>query len=434
MVSMALLTSAPRGTKDVLPADSYKWQYVESVVRKTAAEFGFTEIRFPTFEHTELFERGVGDTTDVVQKEMYTFLDKGGRSISLRPEGTASVVRSYLENALYQAGLPLKVYYLAPCFRYEKPQAGRLREHHQFGVECFGAAGPAADAEIIGLADTYLRRLGVTDIRLQINSIGCPDCRPAYHAALREYFHNHASELCETCTGRLERNPLRILDCKNESCQKVAADAPVVLDYLCDDCKSHFAGLQQNLSEMGIEFSVNPRIVRGLDYYTKTVFEFVSCGIGAQGTVCGGGRYDGLVEALGGQHTPGLGFGSGLERLLLVMEAQGIVIPKPAGPAIFVASVGEDAEPTAQKLVHSLRRLGVSAERDTTGRGLKAQMKYSDRIGAAYTVVLGEDELASGKIHLKNMATREQTPCALNPEAVAAFLEKTAGDGQNGNA
>ena len=287
VIQMSLQVTAPRGTKDVLPSETYKWHYVEAILRKTASDFGYSEIRFPTFEHTELFLRGVGETTDVVQKEMYTFTDKGGRSISLRPEGTASVVRSFLEHSLYAAGLPVKVYYIAPNFRYEKPQAGRLREHHQFGVECFGASCASADAEVIGLADTFLKRLGISGLTLQINSIGCPDCRPGYYDALRAYFRNHETLLCSTCLGRLERNPLRILDCKNESCRTIAADAPVVLDYLCSDCREHFSQLRDYLDIMDIPFSVNPRIVRGLDYYTRTVFEFVSDQIGAQGTVCG---------------------------------------------------------------------------------------------------------------------------------------------------
>ncbi|SMC57131.1 histidine--tRNA ligase [Papillibacter cinnamivorans] len=418
---MSLIT-APRGTKDVLPSESYKWHYVEGILRKTAADFGYSEIRFPTFENTDLFIRGVGDTTDVVQKEMYTFLDKGGRSISLRPEGTASVVRSFLEHSLYSAGLPVKAYYIAPNFRYEKPQAGRLREHHQFGVECFGAACASADAEVIGLADTYLSRLGIRGISLEINSIGCPYCRPKYHEALKEYFKSREDSLCPTCLDRLERNPLRILDCKNESCKIVSAGAPVMLDYLCDDCREHFNQLQGYLKAMGISYAVNPRIVRGLDYYTRTVFEFVSTEIGAQGTVCGGGRYDGFVSALGGPPTPGLGFGSGIERLLLVMEAQGIDIPRPAGIRVFIAAIGDAADLRAQQLVHSLRRIGIPAERDTAGRGLKAQMKFSDRIGALYTIVLGDDELSSGSVRVKNMATGEESPCRLDTEAIADFF------------
>jgi len=421
---MALLTTAPRGTKDVVPSESYKWQYVESIARKTAEDFGFSEIRFPAFEHTELFLRGIGGTTDVVQKEMYTFEDKGGRSISLRPEGTASVVRSCLENSVFAGGLPVKAYYICPNFRYEKPQAGRLREHHQFGVECFGSAEPSADAEVIALAKIYLERLGLRNLSLEINSIGCPECRPAYHAALREYFSAREDELCETCRGRLERNPMRILDCKSEICKSIAAGAPVMLDYLCDDCREHFERLKGYLDGMGINYTVNPKIVRGLDYYTRTVFEFVSTQAGSQGTVCGGGRYDGLVAELGGQAIPGLGFGSGIERALLVMEAEGVEIPRPAGTAVFLAALGDKADSFVQSLAYELRSLGVAAERDLCARGLKAQMKYADRINARYAIVIGDNEIESSAANIKDMSTGEQTPCALNAEAIAAFINR----------
>jgi histidyl-tRNA synthetase len=421
---MALLTGAPRGTKDVLPSESYQWQHVEEVLRKAAADFGFSEIRFPTFEHTELFLRSVGDTTDVVQKEMYTFEDKGGRSITLRPEGTASVARSFVENGLFGAGLPVKVYYIAPNFRYEKPQAGRLREHHQFGVEYFGSERPEAEAEVIGLADTFLRRLGLRDLHVQINSIGCRECRPRFHAALREYFGQHRESLCPTCLERMERNPLRILDCKNESCAKVAEGAPVGLDYLCPDCQTHFEAVQTYLKELDISFTINPKIVRGLDYYVRTVFEFVSDAIGAQGTVCGGGRYDGLVSAIGGKDVPGLGFGSGIERLMLVMEAQGVSIPKPRGCDVFLAGLGEETSLPLERLIFQLRQFGVSAERDTMGRGLKAQMKYADRIDARYTVVLGSNEWERGVVSLKEMETGAQTECKLDAEAIAALVKE----------
>ncbi len=420
---MALLTGAPRGTKDVLPSESYQWQYMEETLRKAAADFGFSEIRFPTFEHTELFLRSVGDTTDVVQKEMYTFEDKGGRSITLRPEGTASVARSFVEHSLFGAGLPVKVYYIAPNFRYEKPQAGRLREHHQFGVEYFGSERPEAEAEVIGLADTFLRRLGLNNLNVQLNSIGCHHCRPAFHKALQEYFKEHESELCPTCLERMERNPLRILDCKNESCAKIAEGAPIGLHYLCPECKEHFEMVQTYLREMGIDFTINPHIVRGLDYYVRTVFEFVSDAIGAQGTVCGGGRYDGLVSAIGGKDVPGLGFGSGIERLLLVMEAQGIKIPKPNGCDVFFAALGEETSLPVEKMIFQLRQLGISAERDTMGRGLKAQMKYADRIDAKYVVVIGEDELTNGLVHLKCMETGEQTECKLDIQEIAQWVK-----------
>ncbi len=419
---MALLTNAPRGTKDVLPDEVYRWQYLESVLRRCAADFGFQEIRFPTFEHTELFLRGVGDTTDVVQKEMYTFEDKGGRSITLRPEGTASVARSFLEHSLYAGPLPVKLFYIAPNFRYEKPQAGRLREHHQFGVECFGAAEPQADAEIIGLAWTFLRRLGLRDVRLKLNSIGCKHCRADYHKALHDYFDQRKDALCGTCRERLEKNPLRILDCKSEICSKIAEGAPHTFDYLCPDCRDHLDRLKAYLTDMDIPFELDSRIVRGLDYYSRTVFEFVTDRIGAQGTVCGGGRYDGLIEALGGDPMPGIGFGSGLERLLLVLEAEGVELPRPEGTALFVAYIGQEPERRAQQLVHQLRQLGVAAARDLTGRSLKAQMKFADKQGARYSLVIGDEELAAGTVKVKDMRTGETRECGLTAQALRDLL------------
>lgn len=408
----------PKGTNDVLPSESYRWHYVESILRKAAADYGYQEIRFPTFEYTELFVRGVGDTTDVVQKEMFTFSDRGGRSVTLRPEGTASVIRSYLENSLYGAGLPVKVYYYVPNFRGEQPQAGRYREFHQFGVEYLGSPCSSSDAEVIGIYADILNRLGIKNIKLFINSIGCPKCRPVFHAALKEYFASQSDKLCPTCLERMEKNPLRILDCKNPACGEVAAKAPTGLSYLCDDCRDHFEETKSLLEAMGIEYEVDPRIVRGLDYYTRTVFEFVSSDLGAQSTVCGGGRYDGLIETLGGQPTPGLGFASGIERILLVMDAQGIEIPKPDSCRIFIASLGCNAEKQVQKLVYELRKAGVSAERDTTGRGLKAQMKYADRLGAAFSMVIGDNELTAGKANIKDMATGSHFECFLTAEDI----------------
>ncbi len=410
---MALITKAVKGTKDVLPGEVYKNQYIESTALDVAGRFGFKEIRTPVFEHTELFQRGVGDTTDVVQKEMYTFDDKGGRSITLRPEGTAGAARSFLENGLCNETLPQKVCYLTSCYRYEKPQAGRLREFHQFGVECFGAQSPLADAEIISLADTLFKELGVKDLSLEINSIGCPTCRAEYHKALREYFSGRKDELCDTCKGRLERNPMRILDCKSPVCSEIAKGAPVVLDYLCDECKEHFEKVKSYLKALNIEFTVNPKIVRGLDYYTKTVFEFVSNSIGAQGTVCGGGRYDGLVEELGGQKTPSLGFALGIERLMLLMEAQECEFPQEAKPDLFIAALGEKAQLKAVEIAKDMREEGFTCLYDVNGRGLRAQMKYADKLGAKYTVVLGEDEVQSGIAKLKNMESGEETEIAL---------------------
>lgn len=410
---------APKGTKDVIPAQVHKWHYVEGVLRKTAKEFGFSEIRFPVFEYTELFNRGIGDTTDVVQKEMYTFEDKGGRSITLRPEGTASTVRAYLENSLYAGVLPFKSYYIVPNFRYEKPQAGRLREHHQFGVECFGAKAPSADAEVISLADTFLKRLGIQNVTVHLNSIGCPECRPTYHKALKEYFDSKKDKLCHTCLDRLDRNPMRILDCKCPDCKEVAKNAPVSIDYLCDDCKNHFEKVKMYLTDMNIPFEIDTGIVRGLDYYSKTVFEFVSNDIGAQGTICGGGRYDGLVEQLGGQATSGLGFGCGLERLILVMESIGAEFPQAPTADVYIANLGDKADVLVQKLIYDLRIMGVCAERDIVGRGLKPQMKYADKIGAKYSVVIGDGEIETGVVRIKNMATGEQTEINLSAEEIA---------------
>lgn len=411
---MALITKAIKGTQDLLPADSYKTQFVESVMLDIAGKFGFKEVRTPVFEHTELFSRGVGETTDVVQKEMYTFDDKGGRSITLRPEGTAGAVRAFLEHGLFNEALPQKLCYLVNCYRYEKPQAGRWREFEQFGVEVLGTASPAADAEVISLANEIFAFLCVEKLHLEINSIGCPECRKNYHAALREYFASHTDELCGTCLGRLERNPMRILDCKSPVCGKISEGSPVITDYLCDECREHFENVKKYLDAMNIEYSVNPRIVRGLDYYTKTVFEFVSTDIGAQGTVCGGGRYDGLVEELGGAHTPSLGFGLGIGRLLLLMQNQGIEIPAPDPCELYIAPMGEAASLAAARLASSLRSNGVSCEFDVTGRSLKAQMKFADKIGARYTVVIGDDELAKNEGSIKNMSTGEVTPMALD--------------------
>lgn len=411
---MALITNAIKGTLDLLPKESYKTQYIESAVREIAENFGFYEMRTPVFEHTELFQRSVGETTDVVQKEMYTFEDKGGRSITLRPEGTAGAARAFLENGLFNEALPQKIYYLTSCYRYEKPQAGRLREFHQFGVEAFGAASPAQDAEIIALANEVFNYLGVENLTLEINSIGCPTCRAEYQKALKAYFESYTSELCETCRGRLERNPMRILDCKSPVCSKIAAGAPKILDYLCDDCRAHFDAVQQYLNAMQIDFTVNPEIVRGLDYYTRTVFEFVSKEIGAQGTVCGGGRYDGLLEELGGKPMPACGFGMGIERLLLLMDAQNTPFPERKGCDIYLASMGEKANLEAARLALDLRNEGLSAQFDTVGRGLKAQMKYADKLGALYTVVLGDDELKTRKAKLKNMKDGNLTDISLD--------------------
>lgn len=410
---MALVTKAIKGTKDVLPKEVHKNQYIEATALDIAEKFGYKEIRTPMFEHTELFQRGVGDTTDVVQKEMYTFDDKGGRSITLRPEGTAGAVRSYLENGLCNEALPQKVCYVGPCFRYEKPQAGRLREFHQFGVECFGTASPLADAELIALGKSIFDTLEVKDISLEINSIGCPTCRAEYHKALKEYFSSRKDELCDTCRDRLDRNPMRILDCKSPVCSEIAKDAPVVTDYLCEECDEHFKKVQEYLKAMNIEYTINPKIVRGLDYYTKTVFEFISNSIGAQGTVAGGGRYDGLVDELGGQKTPSLGFAMGLERLMMLMEAQNAPFPDASAPDLFVVALGDKATLKAVEIVKDMRAEGFTALMDLNQRSVRAQMKYADKLGAKFNIVIGDNEVENGTAKLKNMNTGEETDIAL---------------------
>lgn len=410
---MSLITKAIKGTKDVLPKDVHKNQYIEATCLDCAEKYGFKEIRTPVFEHTELFQRGVGDTTDVVQKEMYSFDDKGGRNITLRPEGTAGAARAFLENGLCNEALPQKVCYLTSCYRYEKPQAGRLREFHQFGVECFGTQSPLADAEIIALAKSVFDELGIKDISLEINSIGCPECRQKYYEALKEYFKSKKDELCPTCQDRLDRNPMRILDCKSPICSEIAKDAPIVLDYLCDDCKDHFEKVQKYLNAQNIEYKVNPQIVRGLDYYTKTVFEFVSNSIGAQGTVCGGGRYDGLIEELGGQKTPSLGFGMGLERLMLLMDAQECEFPQAKRPDLFIAAVGDKATLKAIEIAKDMRDEGFTCLYDLNNRSLRAQMKYADKLNAKFNIVLGDNEVDEGIAKLKNMDNGEETEIAL---------------------
>lgn len=411
---MAEIIKAIKGTGDVLPADSYKWQHIEQTMLNTAALYGYREMRIPVFEYTEVFSRGVGDTTDVVQKEMYTFLDKGDRSVTLRPEFTAGITRSCIENGLVNGTLPVKVCYIGGCYRYEKPQAGRLREFHQFGIECLGTAEPAADAEAISLAQSVLTNIGIKDLSLEINSIGCPVCREKYHKALKAYFSENEAELCGTCKERLDRNPMRILDCKSPVCKGIAENAPVVLDFLCEECSEHFGEVKAHLDAANIKYTVNPKIVRGLDYYTKTVFEFVSGSIGAQSTVCGGGRYDGLVSQLGGPNIQCVGFAMGIERLLMVCEAQNADLGLPATCDVFFATMGKQAELRATRLCAELRAEGFEALTDLLGRGLKAQMRYADKIGAKFTAVIGDSELESGKINLKNMADGTVREISLN--------------------
>ena len=407
-----MITQAPRGTYDLYGVQAAKWRMIEEEIYRLMKEFCYSEIRTPIFEHTELFQRGVGDTTDIVQKEMYTFEDKGKRSITLKPEGTAGAARAYLEHKMFADPQPTKLFYITPCFRYEKPQAGRDRQFTQFGVELYGSESPMADAEVISLAYELLRRLGITNVTLHINSLGCQECRPKYNQKLKEYFASYKDCLCETCQGRLERNPLRILDCKSPECHKIVEGAPSVLDSLDDDCKAHFAEVQRILTALGIPYVVDPGIVRGLDYYTRTVFEFVCEEIGAQGTVCAGGRYDNLIAELGGDPTPAVGFAAGIGRMLMAMEAShGELVPEKKMD-LYVGSRGEAAAVQAVVLVYRLRQAGVRAEADLAGRSVKAQMKYANKIGARYTMILGEDELAEGQAALKNMETGESEKVA----------------------
>lgn len=403
-----------RGTMDILPESVGQFRYIEECARKVAAKYGFEEIRTPTFEATELFRRGVGATSDVVQKEMYSFSDLDGRSLTLRPEGTAGVARAVIEHGKCSDAMPLKLFYLINCFRYEAPQAGRSREFFQFGTEMFGAPSPAADATVIALAHDTLSEIGLSGIHLHINSIGCPECRPKYREALISYFEGKKEELCDTCKGRMHTNPMRILDCKSPICKEIAKDAPKVIDFLCPDCQAHFDSLKNMLDGMGIAYSIDTSIVRGLDYYTRTVFEFICDGIGAQSTVCGGGRYDGLIKELGGPSLAGIGFGMGITRLILAMEAQGIKIEPSAKMRLYIASLGQNAQAEAVKIVKTLRDKGIYCECDLVGRSLKAQMKYADKVGAEYTLIIGDSELECGRAVLKNMTDSTQTEIAIS--------------------
>lgn len=416
------MINKPRGTEDILPEDSPLWRKIERTAHEVCENFGFKEIRTPVFEDTNLFQRGVGDTTDVVQKEMYTFEDKGGRSITLRPEGTASVARSFIEHSLYAGPQPTKLYYIISCYRYEKPQSGRLREFHQFGIECLGSSSPATDAEIITLALTFFKRLGITDLKLNLNSIGCPECKKEYNEKLREYFKQYENELCDTCKTRLERNPMRIIDCKSEVCSKIAEGAPKMIDFLCDECREHFDKTCKYLDSVGVEYVIDPNIVRGLDYYTRTVFEITSDALGAQSTVCGGGRYNGLIEEIGGKPTEGIGFALGIERLVMIMKAQGLTGDVASGTDIFIGSIGDKADIAASVLVYNLRLNGINAERDLLGRSVKAQMKYANKIGSRFSMVLGEDEVDSMQADLKNMETGETVSVKLNADEIAKLL------------
>lgn len=405
--------NAPRGTNDILPPLSLKWQYIEEKARDLMARYNYQEIRTPIFEYTELFQRGIGETTDVVEKEMYTFTDKSGRSITLRPEGTAGIVRAYLENKLYGQMQPLKLYYIGPMFRYERPQAGRFRQFHQFGVEVFGSNDPALDAEVIVLGVNYLKELGLENLDIYINSIGCPDCRKEYFKDLQEYFNQYRQELCEDCQSRIDRNPMRVLDCKVDNSKEIISNAPSILDYLCADCQEHFARVKDYLSVLGLDYTIDARMVRGLDYYTNTVFEIKYSGLGAQDTILAGGRYNGLAEEIGGKSIPGIGFAAGMERLLLTLEKEKVDLPESSELDIYLVTIGEEARKEAIKLLYQLRNKGYRVETDYLERGMKSQLKAADRLMVKYAIILGDDELVQGKAIIKNMQTGEQEEIAL---------------------
>ena len=408
-----MLTNAPRGTKDILPDSVGDWNYVEGEIRELCRRFGYSEIRTPIFEHTELFQRGIGEGTDVVDKEMYTFTDRGDRSITLRPENTASAVRAYLQNKLYAESNLVKLFYIGSMFRYDRPQAGRMREFHQFGVEALGEANPAVDAEVILLAMSLLEGLGLKDLELSINSVGCPKCRSKYRTMLQDFFRDKLDDLCEDCRSRFDRSPLRILDCKKDSDKPYMADAPKITDCLCDECGDHFAKLKEHLANAGISFQHDPRLVRGLDYYTKTAFEIKYPPLGAQSAVAGGGRYDGLIEEMGGSPTPAVGFATGLERLLLALESQNLLPEKNRSVDAYVVALGEAAQSEGFKLLNNLRKAGLSAAMDFAGRSMKAQMKQANKLGARYALILGDDEIAEGVVMLRSMSDSQQEKVAL---------------------
>ena len=412
-----MLTNAPRGTKDILPDTVGDWNYVEGEIRELCRRFGYSEIRTPIFEHTELFQRGIGEGTDVVDKEMYTFTDRGERSITLRPENTASAVRAYLQNKLYAQSNLVKLFYIGSMFRYDRPQAGRMREFHQFGVEALGEANPAVDAEVILLAMNLLEGLGLKDLELSINSVGCPKCRSKYRTMLQDFFRDKLEDLCEDCRSRFERSPLRILDCKKDSDKPYMADAPKITDCLCEECADHFAKLKELLTSAGISFTHDSRLVRGLDYYTKTAFEIKYSPLGAQSAVAGGGRYDGLIEEMGGNPTPAVGFATGLERLLLALESQNLLPEKNRSVDAYVVALGETAQAEGFKLLNSLRQQGLSAAMDFAGRSMKAQMKQANKLGAKYSVILGEDEIAEGVVMLRSMEDSSQAKVPMSQVA-----------------
>ena len=410
---------APKGTKDMLPQDAYKWHFVENKFREIAKFYGMREIRTPMFEHTDLFLRGVGDTTDIVQKEMYTFNDKGNRSITLKPEGTAPVVRAFIENRLFNEARPTKLYYAIPCFRYENVQKGRLRQFHQFGTEVFGSKEPSMDAEVIAFAMEFLKSLGLKSLSLNINNLGCPNCRPKYNEALKKFLEENYDDLCGLCQSRFEMNPMRILDCKNKNSGEITKNAPIIIDYMCEECDTHFTEVKKYLDALNIPYTVDPGIVRGLDYYTKTIFEILNDDF----TVCGGGRYDRLIEQLGGPEMPAVGFGLGIERLLLTLQNEGIEIPNEGLYDLYIGARGEDGKLASFKLANALRTRGIKTEINHMGRSLKAEMKYANKIGAKFTVVLGDDELQTGNAKFKRMSDGEQFEVNLNNiEEIVAIL------------
>lgn len=406
------MIKALRGTQDILPPQSAQWQYVEAKIRRICSQYGFAEIRTPMFEQTELFQRGIGETTDVVSKEMYTFTDRGDRSLTLRPENTASAVRAYLEHKIYADQGVERWYYIGSMFRYDRPQAGRYREFHQFGTEILGSASPQADAEIIALALQLFRELGLQELELRLNSVGCPQCRPAYRQALVEYFTAQSDELCEDCRSRLDKNPLRLLDCKEEGCRRIAAGAPLLSDYLCEDCRTHFAAVQEYLTAAGIDFTLDPHLVRGLDYYTKTAFEIQYLPLGAQSAVCGGGRYDGLVEEIGGPATPGIGFAVGLERLLLALAMQDLLPETGEKPLAALVTHGEAAGRAGFALAQELRAAGLAVDTDLAGRSMRSRFKQLAKAGIKYAIIMGEDELAQGRVTLRNLQESTQESIA----------------------
>ncbi len=398
----------PKGTQDILPKDTPKWYYIENIIREILTKYGYQEIRTPALEYTELFVRGIGESTDIVTKEMFTFPDRKGRSLTLRPEGTAPVVRAYLENKMDRSSQVVKLFYIGPMFRCEKPQAGRFRQFNQFGIEVIGTKSPVVDVEVIIASLEIYKKLGLENLEVLINSVGCKKCRAVYVQKLKEFIKNKIVFLCSECINRYEKNPLRVLDCKKDNCQKIIKTAPIMTDYLCQECKQHFKEVKSYLDDLKIEYHVEPRLVRGLDYYTKTAFEIVSGELGAQNAIGGGGRYDDLVEELGGKPTPAVGFAAGIERMIIVMNQQKIEWPENKGLDIFIAKVSEINTDIAFKLLQKIRNAGLSADMDYSTKSLKSQMRLANKIGVRYTIIIGEEELSKNMVTLRNMKTKEQ--------------------------